>query len=107
MKSKMMLALVAAGLLGCGMTVKAEEAAATTTTGTTTATATTETAATTATAPAALSKKDAAFLKKLKKTHPDAYAKYEEAVKADPTSAAQVLSDLKAKYASKKKSSKK
>jgi len=107
MKSKMMLALVAAGLLGCGMTVKAQEAAATTTTGTTTATTATETASTATTAPAALSKKDAKFVAMLKKKHPEDYKKYEEAVKADPTSAAQVLSDLKAKYASKKKSSKK
>ena len=103
MNAKLTLALVAAGLLGVGMTVSAQDAAAT-------AAAATPAAATeaTAAAPAAAKKAaksanaDAKFVEKLKKSHPEDYKKYEETLKTDKAAAATMLTDLKAKYAKKK-----
>lgn len=102
MNAKLTLALVAAGMLGLGMCVKAEEAAASTTATATTAT----TVAPTAAADTVKKGKPDAFLKMLKKKHPADFAKYEETKKTDAAAAEQMLADLKAKYSKDKKAKK-
>jgi len=104
MNAKLTLALVAAGLLGVGMTVKAEDAAAAAAaTGTATATEATATAPAAAKKVAKKTEADAKFIEKLKNKHPEDYKKYTDLLKTDKAAADKLLADLKEQYNKKAK----